>query len=68
MPKNEKNQDLKVQLWGWVLFVICAVLFTASAVRAKDLLTIAGSILFLLGCVVFMVPLVKAITHDDTRE
>ncbi len=67
MPQNEKK-DLKHQLWGWVLFVICAVLFTASALRARDILAIAGSILFLLGCAVFMVPLVKAITHDDPLE
>jgi hypothetical protein len=68
MSKDEKNKDLKAQLWGWVLFVICAVLFTGSAVRAKDVLATAGSIVFLLGCAVFMVPLVRAITHGDPPE
>jgi choline-glycine betaine transporter len=68
MPENEKNKDLKAQLWGWVLFVICAVLFTLSGVRARDILAIAASIIFLLGCAIFMIPLVKAIAHDDQPE
>ena len=68
MPQNEKNKDLKAQLWGWVLFAICAVLYTLSGVRAQDILTIAASIIFLLGCVVFMIPLVRAIMHDNQSE
>ena len=68
MPKNEKNRDLQVQLWGWVLFVICALLFTASAVRARDILSILGSIVFLLGCAVFMVPLARAMMQGDQPE
>ena len=69
MPESENNKDLKNQLWGWVLFVLCAILFTISSVtRAQDILTIAARIFFLLGCVVFMIPLVKAIMHDDPPE
>jgi len=68
MPESDKKKDLKVQLWGWVLFVICAVLFAFSGVRARDILAIAASIIFLLGCAIFMIPLVKAIAHDDQLE
>jgi hypothetical protein len=68
MPENEKNRDLKAELWGWVLFVICGVLFTLSGVRAQDIVTVAASIIFLLGCAVFMIPLVKAIARDDQPE
>ena len=65
MSKGEKNKELKTQLWGWVLFVACSLLFTLASVRAKDIVSIAASILFFLGCVVFMVPLVQAIIRDE---
>lgn len=68
MPEKKKNKDLMIQLWGWVLFVVCGVLFTISGVRAQDIVTIAASIIFLLACVVFIIPLVKAITQDDQSE
>jgi hypothetical protein len=65
MPKGKKDKSLKAQLWGWVLFVICGLLFTIAGVRANDIVSIAASIVFLLGCVVFLIPLVQAIMHDD---
>ena len=68
MPENGKNKDLKVQLWGCILFVICAVLFILAGVRAQDIVTIAASVMFLLGCVVFMIPLLKATRQDDQAE
>lgn len=64
MQKIDKNNDLKTQLWGWVLFILCAVLFTLSGVRARDILTIAGSIIFLIACLVFLIPVVKALRQD----
>jgi succinate-acetate transporter protein len=65
MPKGEKNKELKTQLWGWALFVICSLLFTISSVRANDIISIVASILFFLGCVVFMAPLVQAILRGE---
>jgi hypothetical protein len=65
MPKNEKHKDLMFQLWGWILFLTCGVLFTISGVRAQDMITISASIVFLLGCVVFIIPLVKAMMQQD---
>jgi succinate-acetate transporter protein len=56
-----KGEDLKTQLWGWGLFVVCGFLFTLSGVRAQDMISTAASILFLLGCVVFIIPLVQAL-------
>lgn len=44
-------------LAGWLLFVVCALLFIASAVKNQDLLTLIGSLLFLAACVVFLIPL-----------
>jgi len=66
--RERKKRDLKAQLWGWVLFVISAVLFTLSGVRAHDIVAVAASLVFLLGCVVFIVPLVQAMSHDDRPE
>jgi len=42
--------------WGWILFLICAVLFIAAGVREGDLLITVGSVLFLVACVLFLVP------------
>jgi choline-glycine betaine transporter len=65
MSDTDNKQDLQNQLWGWGLFVACAVLFILSGVRAGDILTITASVLFLLACMVFIKPLVKAIRQDN---
>lgn len=57
--------ELKFQFWGWILFVICAILFTASGVRARDLLTTAASLIFLMACIVFMIPLVRELRKPN---
>lgn len=44
---------------GWLIFVASACFFLASTIRSGDLLSIAGSGLFLAACFVFMVPLLK---------
>ncbi len=54
-PAHEKL----FQLWGWILFVLSAVFFTLASLRSGDLVTLTGSLLFLLACVLFIVPLVK---------
>ena len=68
MSENERTKELKVQLWGWILFVICGALFTIAGVRAEDIVTIAASIIFLIACVVFMVPLVKGIMRGNQDD
>jgi hypothetical protein len=68
MPTHEKNKDLMVQLAGWVLFVICAILFIISGIRMRDVVSTAASIMFFLGCVVFIVPLLRAIMQSGPSE
>lgn len=46
----------RLDLWGWVLFLVCAVLFTAAGVRDGDLLITIGSLVFLVACVLFIAP------------
>ena len=58
MSANKGDRELKFQLWGWILFIICAVLFIASSIRNHDPLSLAASFAFLLGCVVFITLLV----------
>lgn len=42
--------------WGWLLFLACAVVFVGIGVRDGDALMVAGSLLFLAACVLFLVP------------
>lgn len=51
-----KKED-RYHLSGWGLFLICALFFIASGWRNKDILTLAGSILFFVACILFLVPL-----------
>ncbi len=46
------------ELAGWVIFVASACFFLAATIKSGDVLSIAGSGLFLAACFVFMVPLI----------
>lgn len=70
MPRNSlqnrelKSQQqvqkrvLKFQLWGWMLFVLSALFFTAASIRIGDVLSLLGSLLFLFACILFLIPLI----------
>ena len=55
---TEKAKQL-FELTGWVIFVLSACFFLAATIKSGDQLSIAGSALFLIACIVFMVPLVR---------
>ncbi|WP_084071610.1 DUF3784 domain-containing protein, partial [Desulfocicer vacuolatum] len=57
--KNQNEQENKQHFVGWMLFVLCAVFFIASSIKNRDVLTLIGSIFFLVSCVFFIIPLVK---------
>ncbi len=59
MDDKDKESVLDHEFWGWILFLVCAILFIASSIRNGDVLALIGSILFLVGCFVFMIPLVR---------
>ncbi len=48
--------EKKCHLAGWIIFIICAGFFIAGSVRSGDAVMTAGSVLFLLACLVFLVP------------
>ena len=49
MPRNE--------LLGWLLFTASSVAFLVVGLQDEDPATIVGSVLFLGGCLAFLVPL-----------
>ena len=62
MKKNQQNQigqEIKYQLVGWILFVICAIFFIASGLKNHDVLAFIGGVIFLISCIVFLIPLVR---------
>ena len=46
----------RFDLWGWFLFLVCALLFGAAGLRDGDVLITVGSAVFLVACVLFLVP------------
>ncbi|MCB9454473.1 MAG: cytochrome oxidase subunit III [Anaerolineaceae bacterium] len=60
MSKRNSSENTRLQLWGWVLFVLCAGLYLAANIEAKSTLGIIGSIVFLVACFVFMIPLMRS--------
>jgi hypothetical protein len=55
---DSHQREKKYNLWGWILFMVCAGFFIASALQNGDVLYLIGSIVFLLACIVFIIPLV----------
>ncbi len=53
-------------LVGWILFIVCALLFISSAVLSGDMLYLAGSIIFFVACGVFLIPLLSGSSKRDT--
>ncbi len=52
----EQRSEQRINLAGWVLFVVSALFFIAASVRAGDMLGLAGSLFFLVACFVFLIP------------
>ena len=58
MSADNGKQEARFHLWGWLLFVVCAGFFIASSIENNDMLGLIGSVIFLIACVVFIIPLV----------
>ncbi len=50
------RKEWRFYLIGWVLFVFSAFFFIWSAVRGGDWIDIVASLLFLIACLFFIVP------------
>ncbi len=65
MSQQKQN---RMQLIGWVLFVFSALFFIASSLRAGDLVSLAGGLLFLVACFAFLLPLLSSRTAADASN
>lgn len=62
--QDEQNKwELMSHLVGWILFIVCAFFFLAASWQSGDTLTFIGSILFLVACFAFVIPLVRSIKN-----
>ena len=50
---------MKYQITGWILFILCALFYIASSLKHRDPLSLAGSVIFLIACIVFLIPFLK---------
>jgi hypothetical protein len=64
MSDTRGKRNLKFELWGWILFIVCAGFFIAASIQHRDTLSLIASIIFLIACLVFIVPL---ITKGDRK-
>jgi len=64
---QERIREVRYQLWGWILFMVCAVFFIAAGIKNRDVLTLVGSIVFLAACVVFLIPVVQKSKQKKDR-
>jgi len=62
--ENQLGQEIKYHLAGWILFVICAIFFLASSLKNHDTLTFIGSVIFLIACIIFLIPMVGSIKKN----
>ena len=62
---NGMSRESKFNLWGWLLFIVCAIFFIASATINGDTLYLIGSIVFLFACLIFIIPLVVERIKDE---
>jgi len=57
-------RERRMHLAGWVMFILCAVLFLISGVRNRDIYSISGNVVFLAACFAFVLPLVRRDTSE----
>jgi uncharacterized membrane protein len=65
MSDHRKKRNLKFEFWGWILFVICAGFFIASSIKNRDPFSLIGSIIFLIACLLFIIP---SVTKSDKKK
>ncbi len=59
MKLERFEDDRRFHLVGWGLFLLCALCFLALSLRDRDFLSLLASLLFMAGCIVFIIPLIR---------
>lgn len=52
-------EDRHAHLIGLIGFIIAGIMFVGVGIRAGDPLTVAGSVVWTLSCVVWLVPVLR---------
>jgi len=68
MSSGNRGRERMFNLWGWLLFLVCAGFFIASAAISGDILYLAGSIIFLIACLVFIIILAMGRGGDNDNK
>ena len=68
MAEPVRSFEMKCQILGWGLFVFSALFYMASSIRHGDSLGFAGGAVFLLACIVFLIPLFKTTARHEPEE
>lgn len=55
MPRDGRRRGDRLELWGWILFVVSALFFIFASLRTGDIVGLLGGVFFLLACGVFLV-------------
>lgn len=61
------DKATRYQLYGWILFITCALLFIVESIIKREPLLLAGSILFLLACFFFLIPLIDTLKNGKNK-
>ncbi len=56
---KDGERDRKLQLCGWLLFVLSAAFFIATSIKSGDILALIGGLLFFVACIVFLIPFIR---------
>jgi hypothetical protein len=62
-------QDLKhentIHLIGWLCFTLCSVVYFFDSLENGSIAATIGSILFFVGCCIFMIPLIYRLRGEE---
>ena len=53
-----------INLIGWILFVFSALAFIASSLKSGDTAGLVGGVLFLVACLLFLIPFYRRDLKD----
>lgn len=62
-----QSMSHRFQLWGWIIFIFSALFFIAASLRAEDPIGLIGGALFLLACIVFLLPLLAELRGSTSN-
>lgn len=52
--REKPKRSERLELWGWILFVVSALFFIVASIRTGDIIGFLGGFFFLIACVVFL--------------